>query len=129
LTATLAASSPPPTFDDPGSSSVIPAAGLTTVAAVVVFGGFLGLCARRFVDNLFPLEIITEPPDGFCTAGFTDGMAVVASPDGRTRATALALDAIHAKQRNFYFRNFELILFEKANDKTCKMTNIDRDNK
>jgi hypothetical protein len=129
LTATLAASSPPPTFDDPGSSSVIPATGLTTVAAVVVFGDFVRICPRRFVDNLSPLEIITEPPDGFCTAGFTDGMTVVASPDGRTGVTALTLDAIHAKQRNFYFRNFKLILFEKANDKTCKMTNIDRDNK
>jgi hypothetical protein len=89
-------------LDDPGSSSSSfdPVVGLTTVANVVVVG-FLRLCPRRLVDSLSPLEIITEPPDGFCTGLFIAGMAVVAPPDGRTGATVLTFDAIHAKQTNF----------------------------
>jgi hypothetical protein len=90
--ATFAASSP---FDNSGSSSFDDTAAAITVANVVV--GFLSLCARRFVVGLSPLGIAIEPPDIFGNGLFTDGIAVVASPDGRTGATALTFEAIHAK--------------------------------
>jgi hypothetical protein len=75
----------------PCSSSFDDAVVLTAVADVVAVV-FLRLCARRFV-----VGIAIEPPDPFVNALFTDGMAVVEPPDGRTGVSALTFEAIHAK--------------------------------
>jgi hypothetical protein len=85
--ATFAASSP-------GSSSN-DAAELVVVAGVVFV--FLRPCPRRFVDGLSSPGIAIDPPGTFGNSLFTDGLTVVASPDGRTGATALTFEAIHAK--------------------------------
>jgi len=87
------ASSP---LDDPCSSSFDDVAGLIAVADVVVVI-FLRLCARRFVVSLTALGKGIEPSDPFGNALFTDEMGVVVPPDGRTGATALTFEAIHAK--------------------------------